>query len=59
MPSEHDINIIKELPLVQETVQNTDIKPEFSEKQTANLEEETQKDNIAINKKLYLLKKVT
>ncbi|CAG8496556.1 2730_t:CDS:2 [Cetraspora pellucida] len=46
---EHDINIIEESLLVQETVQSTDIEPETSQKQTANLEEETQKDNMAIN----------
>ncbi|CAG8757525.1 20601_t:CDS:2, partial [Cetraspora pellucida] len=46
---EHDINIIEKFLLVQETVQSTDIEPETLQEQTADLKEETQKDNIAIN----------
>ncbi|CAG8733980.1 6719_t:CDS:1 [Cetraspora pellucida] len=47
--SKHTMNFNKETSIVQETVQNTDIEPESSQKQTTSLKKKMQKNNIVIN----------
>ncbi|CAG8792930.1 15941_t:CDS:1, partial [Cetraspora pellucida] len=47
------MNFNKKTSAVQETVQNTDIEPEFSQEQTTFLKKKMQKNNMVINQKTF------